>query len=171
MSFIHSTIVGHFDPETLTPRNRRTIRPLDFVAARTLLAEFPANVASRVEFCDAYVECWWADGTGFAAETQTFAYRLAELQNCVAAETPVCVVTYPEEAKRLQIAAWDRWREQNPSPPRPPPPEPIFNPPPPVPCPYCGELLRTAIARRRRHCKMDWHDPENVLRRPISTRI
>ena len=34
-----------------------------------------------------------------------------------------------------------------------------------VPCPYCGELLRTAFAKQCRHCGMDWHDPANVVNR------
>ena len=33
------------------------------------------------------------------------------------------------------------------------------------PCPYCGELLRTAFAKQCRHCGMDWHDPTNVVNR------
>lgn len=35
--------------------------------------------------------------------------------------------------------------------------------PAPVPCPYCGELLRTATAKQCRTCGMDWHDPANVI--------
>lgn len=31
------------------------------------------------------------------------------------------------------------------------------------PCPFCGEELRTKDARQCRHCKRDWHDPDNVL--------
>jgi hypothetical protein len=34
-----------------------------------------------------------------------------------------------------------------------------------TPCPYCGEPLRTAAAKQCRHCKMDWHDPERIVRR------
>jgi hypothetical protein len=34
-----------------------------------------------------------------------------------------------------------------------------------APCPYCGEPLRTAFAKQCRHCGVDWHDPENVMRR------
>lgn len=32
-------------------------------------------------------------------------------------------------------------------------------------CPYCGEELRSVQAKQCRHCKMDWHDPDNVHRR------
>ena len=32
------------------------------------------------------------------------------------------------------------------------------------PCPYCGLLLRTKQAKQCRHCKRDWHDPNQVIR-------
>lgn len=31
------------------------------------------------------------------------------------------------------------------------------------PCPYCGEKLRTPVAKQCRFCKRDWHD-ENELK-------
>lgn len=31
------------------------------------------------------------------------------------------------------------------------------------PCPYCGEPLRTSLAKQCRFCRRDWHDPENVV--------
>jgi hypothetical protein len=31
-----------------------------------------------------------------------------------------------------------------------------------VPCPYCGLSLRTPRAKQCRHCRRDWHDPENL---------
>ncbi|WP_456981821.1 hypothetical protein [Luteimonas sp. A478] len=30
----------------------------------------------------------------------------------------------------------------------------------PIPCPYCGKLLRTARAKQCQHCFIDWHDAE-----------
>jgi hypothetical protein len=33
---------------------------------------------------------------------------------------------------------------------------------PPAPCPFCAAGLRTKDAKQCRHCKRDWHDPENV---------
>ena len=30
-----------------------------------------------------------------------------------------------------------------------------------VPCPFCGQSLRTAKARQCRHCKRDWHSEPN----------
>ena len=162
MSFIHSTIVGHFDPETLSPLDQSVSRHIDIEAAKSLHTEFPVHVTSQIEFKDGYVQCWWADGTiGFSQPTHEYAYRLAESQNCVAAESPVYLIEYPEIAKQFQMEAWKRWREQNPSARRIFPSHPTRNVPGPKPCPFCGELLRTGIARQCRHCKMDWHVPEN----------
>ena len=31
-----------------------------------------------------------------------------------------------------------------------------------APCPYCGKPLRTPMAKQCHHCKMDWHNPDNV---------
>jgi len=31
------------------------------------------------------------------------------------------------------------------------------------PCPFCGEPLRTPLARQCRHCLMDWHDKRNPV--------
>ena len=38
------------------------------------------------------------------------------------------------------------------------------------PCPYCGEALRTQLAKQCRHCGMDWHDPENIFCRKSTER-
>lgn len=31
-----------------------------------------------------------------------------------------------------------------------------------IPCPFCGELLRTAEAKQCRFCNRDWHDENNI---------
>ena len=31
-----------------------------------------------------------------------------------------------------------------------------------APCPYCGQPLRTALARQCRPCRRDWHNPEQI---------
>jgi hypothetical protein len=31
------------------------------------------------------------------------------------------------------------------------------------PCKFCGVELRTSDAMQCRHCKRDWHDPDNIL--------
>ena len=33
-----------------------------------------------------------------------------------------------------------------------------------APCPYCGEQLRTPVAKQCRFCLMDWHDAENHVK-------
>lgn len=119
MSFVHSTIIGHFDPVQLSGRNRTTLRPLDLVAARTLLAEYAPSVEPHVEFKDGYAECWWANSASpFHKDVYEYAMRLAKQQNCVAADTPGCVITYPDDAVRSQGEAWKELREKM------PPPEP-----------------------------------------------
>jgi hypothetical protein len=166
LSLIHSTIVGHFDPATLGRFGRRPVRSLDVDAAKELLNRFPPYVASRVEFLDGYAECWWADRSlNVSDDVYKYAYLLAREQNCIAAETPVCYITYPDEAKQIQADAWQRWRDENPPQERESAGPPVFNPPAPGPCPYCGQPLRTAIARQCRFCKMDWHDPTNAYHR------
>jgi hypothetical protein len=35
-----------------------------------------------------------------------------------------------------------------------------------APCPYCGEALRTPVAKQCRHCHMDWHDASNPTKIP-----
>jgi hypothetical protein len=37
-------------------------------------------------------------------------------------------------------------------------------PQPPIPCPFCGKLLKTQKAKQCLECGMDWHDPNNVIR-------
>jgi hypothetical protein len=32
----------------------------------------------------------------------------------------------------------------------------------PAPCPYCGELLRSSLAKQCPHCRRDWHDPLHI---------
>ncbi len=39
----------------------------------------------------------------------------------------------------------------------------------PVPCPYCGEILRTVRAKQCRKCAMDWHDPNKLTHLPVKT--
>ena len=39
---------------------------------------------------------------------------------------------------------------------------PIASYDPPTPCPYCGMLLRSNLAKQCRHCRRDWHDPTQM---------
>jgi hypothetical protein len=41
----------------------------------------------------------------------------------------------------------------------------------PTPCPYCGENLRTAKAMQCRKCGVDWHDPNNLARLPVKSKL
>lgn len=169
MSLIHSTIVGHFDPTKLAGPNRPTLRDLDLAAAKALLAQYPANVAEHVEFHDGYVECWWADRSfRILNAVYEYAYRLAKEQGCIAAETPVCYISFPEEAKQVQATALRMLGENTERVEYQPPSSPVrlaFPDGECAPCPFCGEQLRTSIAMQCRFCKMDWHDPDNVYRR------
>ncbi len=160
MSFIHYTIVGHFDPATLSPSNIAPLRPLDENAVDALLGEYPDTVREQVDWHDGYVQCCWAGGFPhqIGELVHEFAYKLAEREHSVAAESPVLYITYPEEAKQIQAAKWRVLREKNPPPEAKPPMPPAFNPPESGPCLYCGKPLRTSLAKQCRFCKKDWHD-------------
>ncbi len=95
-SFIHCTYVGHFDPTTLFPdRPLRALRPIDRHVVECLLAEYSPGVRGCVEYVDGYVVVEWsACPFGRAYE---FGYRLAELAHCIAAESPVYQIVYPEQ--------------------------------------------------------------------------
>jgi len=34
-----------------------------------------------------------------------------------------------------------------------------------MPCPYCGQPLKSALAKQCFQCGLDWHDDDNVVRR------
>jgi len=169
VSLIHSTIVGHFDPTKLIGPDRPILRQLDLAAAKALLLQYPEIVADHVEFYDGYAECWWADRSFRILDAvYEYAYRLAREQGCIAAETPVCYIAFPEEAKQVQATALRKLSENRQSDEGRPPISPVRLSVPKgesVPCPCCGEPLRTPIARQCRFCKMDWHDSGNVYRR------
>jgi hypothetical protein len=170
MSFIHRTFVGHFDPTTLFPdRPLRPLRPLDKRLVDIVLSEEPLAVQDCVEYVGGYVVVEWSACRGDLMERASeFGCRLAERTQCIAAESPVYQIVYPEAARQAQQIAGKALMATRP--PRPPP-VPVspsiwsINCPGPSPCPYCGELLRTGLAKQCRHCRMDWHDPANIYRR------
>lgn len=88
MSFIHYTIVGHFDPATLNPSAITPLRALDVNAVESLLRESPDDVRDHVDYHDGYAQCCWAGGFSrqIGKRVHDFAYKLAERENCVAAE-------------------------------------------------------------------------------------
>jgi hypothetical protein len=102
MSFIHATIVGHFDPLTVQPRAMTPLRPIDPSRFEALLAEFGEGVARCVGLHDGYAYCEWAPGHAPAERVQEFAQRLAEAEGCLAMETPFCLITYPPAAVAVQ---------------------------------------------------------------------
>jgi hypothetical protein len=51
---------------------------------------------------------------------------------------------------------WEEW-EYTFEPETEPAPEPEA-----APCPYCGGPLRTPLAKQCRHCRRDWHDPNQL---------
>ncbi len=114
MSFTHHTIVGHFDPETLNPSDITPMRPLDRSVVEALLEEYPITVREHVEWRDGYVQCCWADD--FRHEigklVYEFAHKLAERQDCVAAELPFCLIEYPPAAQEIQQRIFEEYRQQ-----------------------------------------------------------
>ena len=112
MSFGHHTIVGHFDPVALRPFNVVPTRNLDVGTVKTLLSQYPPEIAERVEICDGYVRCCWATGGlrhDIGKSVHEFAYRLAEQERCIAAELPLCLILYPESAMQAQQQAIKEW--------------------------------------------------------------
>ena len=104
MSFIHYTIVGHFDAATLNPSNIVPMRPLSKSSVESLLAESDPEIAKYIDYHDGYLQCCWTGGFSHAIGTfvHDFAYKLAARENCVGAELPFCLIEYPPEAVETQ---------------------------------------------------------------------
>jgi hypothetical protein len=109
MSFIHYTIVGHFDPATLFPnRPLKPARSLEARIVEALLADYASEVRDHVEIADGYVVVHWSGCHAKWTKTvHEFAYRLAEQEGCVAAESPFYFIMYPESAREIQQKAAD----------------------------------------------------------------
>ena len=110
MSFIHYTIVGHFDPTTLFPGTPlKPLRALCTASAQELLAEFPPEVAGYIDFNNGYATAQWAPcHTNLAQQVHDYAYRLAKREQCVAAESPFFTIMYPDSARAAQSRAADQ---------------------------------------------------------------
>jgi hypothetical protein len=106
MSFIHHTLVGHFDPRTVH-RDLSVSRPIDAARVARLLAEYPLGVAGLVAVAGGYAECQWAPARGFSKQVYEFAYRLAREECCLAVENHR-LVRFPPEAAAAQQAEWER---------------------------------------------------------------
>ena len=112
MSFVHYSIVGHFDPgdlESFSPRHTPIpTRPLDADLVADLLASYGDEVARCVEVRDGYAYCEWSSDR--SRRTFEFAEQLADAAGAVILESPVRYVRHPPEAARLYEAALDAWR-------------------------------------------------------------
>ena len=111
MSFVHASIVGHFDPSDLESVHARRgpvpVRPIDRSRAGDLLAAFGLDVAGYVVFEHGYVWCEWSsDRSGRVRE---FAERLADQEGAVIIESPPAHVRYPPAAVKQFEEAIDAW--------------------------------------------------------------
>ena len=104
MSFIHYTIVGHFDPATLNPSNIIPVHPLSNSAVERLLAVSDPKIAEHIEYREGYLQCCWAGDFPHTTGKliHEFAYKLAESENCIGAELPLCLIEYPPDAVKIQ---------------------------------------------------------------------
>lgn len=107
MSFVHYTLVGHFDPRTVSASHLACAKPIDLDRVARLLAEYPSEVAARVTIGNGYVRCQWATGGDMSDQVFEFAYRLAREEGCLAVENGKQVM-YPPEAARVQAEKWER---------------------------------------------------------------
>lgn len=116
MSFIHHTIVGHFEPETLNAENIFPSAAIDESAVVALLTQFPSEVADNIELLDGYVKCRWAGASpaSIGQAVYEFARTLAERESCIAAELPYCAIEYPESARLAQAKAQEFFRTRTP---------------------------------------------------------
>jgi len=105
MSFIHFTLVGHFDPCDLS--SKAVARPIDPAVVEALLAEYPEEVRAHVTLERGYVRCQWAPIPSASEEVIELAYRLARQEACLAVENGR-TVEYPPEAVRAQAELWER---------------------------------------------------------------
>ncbi|MFL5244894.1 MAG: hypothetical protein ACJ8FY_22560 [Gemmataceae bacterium] len=107
MSFVHNTVVGHFNAATLfADRPLKPVQALDRRVVEALLAEYPAELREYVEFVNGYVAFHWSSCQGKESKTvRSIGYRLAEQEKCIAAESPLWVITYPQSAEEIQRKA------------------------------------------------------------------
>ena len=106
MSFIHYTLVGHFDPRAVH-RSLEVSRSIDPGQVDRLLAQYSAGSAEFVSIGNGYARCQWAPAGGLMEAVREFAYRLASETHCLAVEN-MRVVGFPPEAVAAQQAEWDR---------------------------------------------------------------
>jgi hypothetical protein len=104
----HFDYVGHFDPAdpvdtSVKPLRPKILRPLAHDRVRRLLDDFGGEVARYIEYDDGgYVVCSWSHAPARLSEQiRNFARALAETEVAmVMSEPPLCVIEYPEAARR-----------------------------------------------------------------------
>ena len=103
LSFIHATLVGHFEPRTVLVRMKPLVlRPLDMELVERLLEECGPGVAKTVRVEDGYAHCQWAPCYGDVAG---FADKLAREAGAVMVDWNHMLVVHPPEAVRAQEEA------------------------------------------------------------------
>jgi hypothetical protein len=116
MSFIHWTDVGHFDLVQFSARTDAPSRPIDLDLVNRLLAEYPSEVAGRVEIQNGRARCHWAPAPREVGRSvYEFAYRLAQQAGCMAVENGRRV-GYPPEAVQEQDEALPQLHAQSAAP-------------------------------------------------------
>src|SRR5262245_34786697 len=101
MSFVHYTIVGHFDPEKIFPnRPLCALRPLDDGMIRAALNDLPREVQESIGFEEGYMVVQWSSLRFENSEKAcNFAYRVAAQERCIAVESMGYRVTFPLSAQ------------------------------------------------------------------------
>jgi hypothetical protein len=101
MSFVHATLVGHFDLSTVGRRRSPAVhRPLQKDIVDRLLHRYGSEVAACVWLQDGYAHCQWAPGPRIVNE---FAEELARETGATLVDWNRMVVIGPPEA----ISAWE----------------------------------------------------------------
>ena len=107
MSFIHHTLVGHFDPAQKFASSEipRPTRPIQQTSVEEALANFPLEIQTQIELRNGYVLCRWAEyglAVSVGGKVQDFAYALATREECITVELPSGIVVFPEWAQTAQ---------------------------------------------------------------------
>jgi hypothetical protein len=99
MSFVHATLVGHFDLRTVgTQRRPDVLRPIDQCLVARLLAKYGPTITACVWVKYWYAHCQWAPGP---MAVLGFAEELAREADAVLVDWNNMTVTGPPDAVRL----------------------------------------------------------------------
>jgi hypothetical protein len=102
MSWVHYTLVGHFDPAAeLWPLAQKPARPIDADLLNRLLAEYPKEVAACLRFPNGCVR-WTLSVQSSAVSDQLheFARRLVDAGGGVTSDGRL--IEYPPQAVQVQ---------------------------------------------------------------------